>query len=307
MWFDADSSPQFDNQAFGLKQPEFEAAALLGIPVWHDFPGAEADVGAARYGFRGLEVWGDGEDAVQVGRPLSPLPEIFSNPVETASPKDGFATSYEEDIVVVGYRQVGYDLLYPWWNNSYWTIEMDGGGGGGFAFEPEPTSETEDCQKDGVATEVTDTINTDTQDGNERAALIYRDANGNIVSTPVTVGVPGEVAVPLPAGVSMSQVIGFIHSHPTAPTTGDTAVDALYNAADVYPSPADWDQMDAMVAGGANPDTLSFYVIDMHGAVREYNYSDKAIYDVPAEQLLGTDGTPPPVPEPMSHESDCGG
>lgn len=103
----------------------------------------------------------------------------------------------------------------------------------------------------------------------------------------------------------MSQVIGFIHSHPTAPRSGDPVRDAIYDAADVYPSPADWDQMDAMVAGGANASTLSFYVVDMNGAVREYNYSDQAIYDVPVEQLLGIVGTPPPVPEPMSEDGGC--
>ena len=46
-------------------------------------------------------------------------------------------------------------------------------------------------------------------------------------------------------------------------------------------------------------------MVDMNGAVREYNYSDQAIYDVPVEQLLGIVGTPPPVPEPMSEDGGC--
>ena len=164
---------------------------------------------------------------------------------------------------------------------------------------------SEDCQKDGEAREIADAINSAGEDGNERAAIIYQDAYGNIVSTSIVVGSPGDVQVALPSGVNMSQVIGFVHSHPIAPRSGDPEIDALYDAADVYPSPTDWDQMDQMVLGGSDPSRLSFYVIDMDGYVREYNYSDKATYDVPEEQLLGLTGTPPPVPEPMTAESRC--
>ncbi|HYJ29193.1 MAG TPA: hypothetical protein VEW25_02485 [Allosphingosinicella sp.] len=205
----------------------------------------------------------------------------------------GYRTYLGDSVKVffVGYEESGSGM------EPHPTLSPEPGGGG----EAPPASQ--DCIKDNVANAVKGEINNAPQDGNERAALIYKDDQGRIVSTTIAVGAPGTVSVPLPPGVNMSQVIGFIHSHPTAPRSDDPVDDAIFDAADVYPSPFDWDQMDAMVAGGADPSTLSFYVVDMNGAAREYNYSDKAIYDVPEDQLLGIDGTPPPVPDPMTPEA----
>ncbi|HEX8644629.1 MAG TPA: hypothetical protein VF702_12035 [Allosphingosinicella sp.] len=192
-------------------------------------------------------------------------------------------------IIVTGYRTYlgdGPSVFFVGYEDSGSGTEPHptiGSGGGG-----PPASQ--DCIKDNVANAVKGEINNAPQDGNERGALIYEDGEGRIVSTPIVVGAPGTVTVPLPEGVSMSQGIGFIHGHPTAPRSENPDQDALYDAADVYPSPSDWDQMDAMVAGGADPSTLSFYVVDMHGAAREYDYSDKAIYDVSVPQLLGFGG-----------------
>lgn len=204
-------------------------------------------------------------------------------------------------------------------------LVSDGGNGGGdtgsgdddgYTMDDRPNPETggsnnndlqaaEDCRKDTQADLVRDAIMAAPQNGNERGAIIYKDSSGNIVVSPIAEGLPGQVRVPLPDGVSMSQVVGFIHSHPTAPRSGDAEADARYDHADMYPSPPDWDQMDIMVAGGANAAHLSFYVVDMHGDLREYNYSDKSIYDVPEDQLLGLDGmTPPPLPDAMN--GGCG-
>ena len=122
--------------------------------------------------------------------------------------------------------------------------------------------------------------------------------------TPVASGLPGTVNVPLPAGVSAGDIIGFVHSHPPAASVGDPAQDAMFDAVDRYPSPADWDQMDALVAAGADASSLSFYVIDTNGDMRKYDYSDKAIYDLPASDLLGLTGTPPPVPAPQNTTED---
>jgi hypothetical protein len=167
--------------------------------------------------------------------------------------------------------------------------------------ETRTQAEIDEALIDALADSIRDTINAAPNDGLERGAIIYRDANGNIVATPIMVGQPGSVNVQLPPGVSGSQMLAFVHSHPPAPRSGNPQQDTAYDNADRYPSPADWDHADAMVAGGANPGVLSFYVIDMLGALREYDYGDKNIYDVPEAQLLGLNGqTPPPLPDPIS-------
>ncbi|MCY7280620.1 MAG: hypothetical protein LH610_06945 [Sphingomonas bacterium] len=285
-----------------LREPGFEPA-LLAPDAWSAFPGSRAAF--ERDGFSGdLQFASDWSDLDGL---FSPLWTKANELGEAVTTKDGDRVMNDGGTVVVtGTRYLKIDP-YTWWDSGpgadYWTVQLDGGGDGG--FDREFLQILEDCQKDREADGVKDEINSAPQDGNERGAITYIDADGNIVTTPISAGAPGTVAVLLPPGVSMSQVIGFIHSHPAAPRSGDPVQDALYDEADVYPSPDDWDQMDAMIAGGANASTLSFYVIDMNGVVREYNYSDKAIYDVPVEQLLGIVGTPPPVPELMSEDGGC--
>ncbi len=78
-------------------------------------------------------------------------------------------------------------------------------------------------------------------------------------------------------GVSHSQVIGFVHNHPTYSYGGtDEAV-----SINSYPSQNDWGFADYMVAkgaGGTGGTGFALYVINPDKELREFHYSDAAVY-----------------------------
>ena len=69
-----------------------------------------------------------------------------------------------------------------------------------------------------------------------------------------------------------SSVVGIVHNHPW-----DTS-NFYDNLADRYPSTADWAALDQLVSNGANPNNLSIFILDGFGNLREFKYSDKAIF-----------------------------
>lgn len=75
------------------------------------------------------------------------------------------------------------------------------------------------------------------------------------------------------AGVSMSQVIGFVHNHPAWMYGGYGSAPEINR----YPSVNDWNAADWMVRNGASSD-MALYVIDDGGTVREFEYQDQSRY-----------------------------
>jgi len=138
---------------------------------------------------------------------------------------------------------------------------------------------------------------------NEYGSVVYTDSEGVLqFVTPGTSNDPDNFSITLPTGVNESQIHAIIHNHnpatredtdPNTPGIQDPAAD-FADAANRYPSPGDWQQLRDLVSAGANPDTLSTYIIGPDGIMREYNYSDMDIYDVDIKQLAGVDGFPPP-------------
>ena len=81
------------------------------------------------------------------------------------------------------------------------------------------------------------------------------------------------------------------HNHPY-----DHSIDgANENCVDRYPSGRDWQALDVLVRGGANAATLSIFILDPFGDLREFRYSDRALYDfgMSRQQRLDGDNLPP--------------
>ena len=72
---------------------------------------------------------------------------------------------------------------------------------------------------------------------------------------------------------SYSSSYGIVHNH--------AFDDSNYNAnfLNRYPSSGDWAALDLLVAGGANPNNLSVFILDPFGDLREFSYTDKALYE----------------------------
>ena len=107
-------------------------------------------------------------------------------------------------------------------------------------------------------------------------------------------------------------MLGTVHTHPQRAPTDNEEEDAQLDFADQYPSPDGWAQMGALAsrvtAAGGDPFHLSIYIVDRFGFVREFNYADRHLYDVPIEQLMGLLDTipPPPLPQPLLLPKPCG-
>lgn len=87
-----------------------------------------------------------------------------------------------------------------------------------------------------------------------------------------------------------SNAYGIVHNHP------QNESDYLDNFQQRYPSDGDWSALDFLVSHGANPSNLSLYILDPFGDVREFHYSDKAMYKAmdDGDRAAG-DNLPPPV------------
>jgi hypothetical protein len=172
-----------------------------------------------------------------------------------------------------------------------------GGGGGGDGLD-KPSYK--DCEKDNKALEIATDIKSMAQGRIEYGALLYKDANGQVHSGPISFGEPGTVTTSVPNLVGISNIIGWVHTHPPRAPTG-TVDDQAYRIADMYPSPDDWYQLNVLAlqitSAGGDPTTLSMYIIDQDGVMREYNIADQATYNLSENQLLqkpGEAALPPP-------------
>jgi hypothetical protein len=210
-------------------------------------------------------------------------------------------------IVVIGRRiydpQVLFGSLNEGSGNSDHPQLSPEPGGGWWQDE----SDYIDCLKDGVAYDVAQRIKS-LEIRLEQGALIHKETNGNVVAGAIAVGDEGGVEPSIPLNVGYANVLGQIHSHPPR---GDPILDALSFGADRYPSPDDWNSLAALavnvaMAGGTTLQ-LSMYIVDQSGAVREFRLADRATYDVPAQQLLGQPGypPPPPLPDPITTPPVC--
>ena len=119
---------------------------------------------------------------------FSPLPTIADEWGDAPTTKGvGRVMNDDGPIVVTGTRYSRLDTYSCWWDSGpeadFGTVQLDGGGGGG--FDREFSQILDDCNKDREADRVRDEINSAPQDGNERGAITYIDASGNIVTTPI--------------------------------------------------------------------------------------------------------------------------
>jgi hypothetical protein len=113
--------------------------------------------------------------------------------------------------------------------------------------------------------------------------------------------------------VGYIDLLGPIHSHPPIPRSGNPALDTEAVIADMYPSSGDWQEMErealAVLQAGGDPSQLSMYIVDEYGSLRKFEWTDRAIYDVPLWVLLQQyPGVlpRPPLPDPIILSKFCG-
>ena len=89
--------------------------------------------------------------------------------------------------------------------------------------------------------------------------------------------------------LNYSSAFGVVHNH-VYNTSIDHNNDNFLNR---YPSAGDWQSLDLLVHGGANPGNLSIFILDPFGTLREFNYSDRSFYEsMTDQQRLNGDNLP---------------
>ncbi|KFN50369.1 DUF4329 domain-containing protein [Arenimonas composti] len=110
----------------------------------------------------------------------------------------------------------------------------------------------------------------------EYGALIYRDAGGALRMTALVPGTATSVTFSLSQlGVTASSIVGIVHNHPY--NVYNTSPQELQ--INLNPSVGDWNTAAEMVAHGANPNVLQLYVVGTDGALREFDYNNRAAYE----------------------------
>jgi hypothetical protein len=183
-----------------------------------------------------------------------------------------------------------------------------GGGGGGPTEEPQ---EPNDC-RDRKALEARDQIDADPNENiKEHGVIIYRDGTGALQKSGLIEGgelnIPGALVVAemTRLGIDFSQIVGWVHNHPTY---------RYGNAPELnrYPSGGaveggDWSSADWFVAngaGGPGGENFALYIIDTGDVMREFKYSDRSLY-VNLDRDDRTDGKNLPDPV-VADGSSCG-
>ncbi len=83
-----------------------------------------------------------------------------------------------------------------------------------------------------------------------------------------------------------SNVFGTVHNHPSGGSD--------YNLLNRYPSDNDWSAADAFISNGADPNNFSMFIMDANGDLREFEYSDRALYqDLSQDDMIDGDDLPP--------------
>lgn len=169
----------------------------------------------------------------------------------------------------------------------------NGGSGGG---EPEPSCTSHDAQavdgySDQLASQLSRDIKAKPDDATrEYLALIYRDGNGVIRTTALFQGGPNGESASIPSlqaiGVAPAQIMGLVHNHPSQ-VFNTSSYEFDVNR---LPSNGDWNMADQIIGAGADPNTLALYVLGTDGVLREFEYTDKAMYinPTPSSPLGGT-------------------
>jgi hypothetical protein len=223
----------------------------------------------------------------QLGRGIALIPGGSDDDSSMLKLTSASSESDEGEIVVIGYR---------------FSYEAGGGGGGyGLGDLKNPAASPRNPQEDYTISTNTDFIipNDDAacQDGaavNASEAiegLLGAEGNFEFVGLLVengdgTFGLSqNEVSTlydtlnsAFDALSDYSSAYGVVHNH--------AFNDSNYNEnfLNRYPSSGDWDALDILVQGGADPNSLSLFIRDPFGVLREFSYSQKALYEGMTDQ-----------------------
>lgn len=74
----------------------------------------------------------------------------------------------------------------------------------------------------------------------------------------------------LPSGGEAANVLGWVHNHPTYGYDPNLDLEAR------YPSAGDWSEAQRVVNERGIPASISLFIVDSTGTVREFNYQDRA-------------------------------
>jgi hypothetical protein len=191
---------------------------------------------------------------------------------------DGIPNKDDEDSIIV------VDGTRPKTYNPDPSADTGGGspGGTGMTSGEYKHSEDDPCA-DGAAVEIKRkiVILVEQIGGYEFGAFISKNGDGSFGALNDKIYTdyrPGDVTMNNPEDASA--VHGIIHNH-----VWNTKVDdPNWNAKNRYPSADDWNALDKLVMLGADAFTLSIYVIDAWGVVREFKYEDKNLYESMSNQ-----------------------
>ncbi len=167
-----------------------------------------------------------------------------------------------------------------WWGSGYDTGSYDNGGGDDYGFSLTPSmpplgnlTQCQENQVDNVAWKFTEELR---QTGAlfsdyEYGTIIYRDSNGAFRHAGLQNSSSRDIVdLKLPAGVSLADVVGYIHTHPANDPTRDHLVDQR-------PSPDDWTQFNklsqAIANAGGNVANFRSYIVGPDGIIRQYTSS----------------------------------
>jgi len=140
---------------------------------------------------------------------------------------------------------------------------------------PDPYDACEDRRADTIAEQINNIIRSKPDsDRVEYGALIWRDDSGQLHYTEVTPGDNGQWVPPAPpaGGVfhSWSQVVGYVHSHPTQVYQGNEWVNVRPESHFDRPSSGDWRTADFFIAQGASLENFTVYV-SYNGQIKEFD------------------------------------
>lgn len=168
-----------------------------------------------------------------------------------------------------------FDLWNDPWDYTYYDNSSGGGSGGDPVYDCNTSDPTAaETYTDAKAAELARAIIAQANHRSvEYLGFIYRDEHGVLRSSQLFGGTGDHVSVNFEAlGFPVSQIVGVVHNH------DDYHYGQNYQSEQInrMPSQGDWNTADALVAAGADPNVLSFYLLDTADSFREFNYVDKS-------------------------------
>ena len=183
----------------------------------------------------------------------------------------------EEEIVVKGSKPNTMDegdSLDGIPNGDNGGGEQSGGVGGSLGNPPEfPHTDKSACA-DGAAVSIAEKIKEllGSISGVEYGAMISKNSDGTFGADNGIHTDYSPASARLGAPSNAANIHGPVHNHPF------NSSDYNDNFQQRYPGDGDWAALDRLVAMGADPSTLSTYILDPFGELREFRYADKAYY-----------------------------